>query len=170
MARRRRSTGRLEPHPLVKRLAAGGSQPPRFIVLAGLPGTSSRGGWRRLYLRLDAREYVEFRDSDVRHEERVSSAPLPDEQVVVWLAQTATTVRGRADSRETQTEFLRGRITATQLAGTAFALRSLGGVVAAHTASSCYHQCPSGFTACGPVLCTLPGFGCATSQSPDICV
>ena len=54
-------------------LPAASSEPPDAIVLTGFLGASGRAGYRRLYLDVTLKEYVEIPDDDVRHLEWVDA-------------------------------------------------------------------------------------------------
>ena len=67
------------------------SQPPDAIVLTGFLGTSGRGGYRRLYLDVTLKDYVEIPNDDVRHVEWVGA-----EQSVFGRKATLWVRRGAA--------------------------------------------------------------------------
>ena len=155
------------PHRLVARLVPDPSAPPPLMVVAGLTGASTAPGVQRIYLHAAGGDFVEFARADVLHEEHLGSEP----QHVVWLPRSAQIRRGRAQRRSAEGAFLSGDITRSLLPRLpAAALTPAALWARPYTAYSCYHQCPSGATACAPVLCTLPGIGCAVSQRPDVCV
>jgi hypothetical protein len=76
-----RGPAELPQHPFVDRLKPDPSQPAkRVIVLTGLPGSSDRPGYQRLYLTAKLDYYAEFLSPDIVHAEAVPAdrSPFPD--------------------------------------------------------------------------------------------
>jgi hypothetical protein len=80
-------------HPFVERLKPDpGSPPIRVTKIVGLPGTSDRPGYQRLYLTANLDYYAEFRTDDIVGTEVVSPDQSPvagQEASEVWLRRDA---------------------------------------------------------------------------------
>jgi hypothetical protein len=92
--------------------------PPHVRSLVGLLGKSATPGMWRLYLNPQLTEYVEFTEDDIVHSESLAKSERnPIGGTMVTLRGSATLRHVRAESRETQAEFLQGNITSRFLPG-----------------------------------------------------
>ena len=66
------------------------SEPPDAIVLTGFLGASGRSGYRRLYLDVTLKDYVEITNDDVRHLEWVGAEPsVFGRKATLWIRRGA---------------------------------------------------------------------------------
>ncbi len=139
---------------LVKKLVPDPSQVPSVRCLAGFMGSSTKAGYKRLYLTPELNEYVEFRTEDVVHTQSVATDRNPLGGSVVWLKRDAEIQHTRTESRDVKAEFLQGDITTAFLArarsAATFDWRGLGAFR----------------LAAGSFVCTLDSY-CITSVDTD---
>jgi hypothetical protein len=111
-----RSSGDIEPHPLVEALASDPSKPPtRATRLAGLPGRAADDTAVRLWLDADLTSFVDVPKDAIRHSQK-----LPDDQgTILWVDPEATLSYSSVQAHDVQASFLSGAISQQYLAGAA---------------------------------------------------
>ena len=81
-----------------QRLPSESSKPPDAVVLTGFLGGSGRAGYRRLYLDVTLKDYVEIPDDEVRHLEWVGAEQsVFGRKASLWIRRSAAleyTTRG----------------------------------------------------------------------------
>lgn len=155
---------------LVLRLAKNPLFLPNLTYLSGMARKSSKSGWCRLYVKPDLMEWIEFREADVVHREVISMGANELEWTIAWLNDGSEILRESIEPIQAQANFLRGEMQDHQVFNAVAFLAALGQVAQRWTKYSCYQHCATGKTICDIILCTLPGFGCAASRRPDVCV
>jgi hypothetical protein len=106
--RRERRPGKLDPHPLVKKLSDESGQPQNTIALHGYPGEAPADGEWLLWLSLAFTDSVQGRDEDIVHAET-----LPDDQgTVLYVKADAQLQYRRVQTQNVEASFLGGGIAA----------------------------------------------------------
>lgn len=102
----------MKPNEITERLVPNPSEIPDVRILVGFLGKTTKEGYWRLYLSLDLKEYVEFRQEDVAHSEQLEREDSPLGGTAVWIKRDANLQHTRITSREAQADFLQGRVRA----------------------------------------------------------
>ena len=85
------ATRAAEEHVTRQRLPSVSSKRPDAIVLTGFLGVSGRAGYRRLYLDVTLKDYVEIPNDDVRHLEWVGAEQsVFGRKATLWVRRGAT--------------------------------------------------------------------------------
>lgn len=96
---------------LVEKLVADPGQTPKVQTMSGYLGRSDRPGYWRLYLTPRLDEFVECREEDLVHSERLGAGADPLGTTMVWVNQDATLLHTRSTTGRAQADFLSGAIT-----------------------------------------------------------
>ena len=103
------------PNVLIEELAGDSVEPPPLVVLSGYLGTSTRGGYHRLYLTLDLSEYVEIPVDQIVRSERLEGEPSSAGATILWVNPQARLLHTRSVTLTAEAEFLSGNITGAYL-------------------------------------------------------
>lgn len=97
---------------IIENLVPNPSQVPNVRVLAGFLGKSSREGYWRLYSTAQLNEYVEIREADIVHYQRLSSEQSSLGGTLIWVKRDAELQHTRTTSGQAQASFFQGDISA----------------------------------------------------------
>jgi hypothetical protein len=112
---------------LVEQLSHTPDTPSDLRVEIGILGPSKRKGYCRLYRGPDPRDFLEIRESDIRHRRSLESESKPLSGTILWLSNDAHVRNVRSEQPRSQAEFLQGALINTFLPGTGVGGVSPGG-------------------------------------------
>ena len=118
---------RLEQDELVRELVPDPTEVPNAKMFVGLLGASAQEGCWRLYFSTELKDFLEFREEDILLSKSLKTEENPLGGTALWVRAEADVQVTRRPSRETEAEFLTGRIAANFLQGAAASGFSLAG-------------------------------------------
>ena len=150
---------------LVQQLSHRAGSSRKLRVELGILGPSDRDGYTRLYRGPDPRDFLEIRESDIKHRQSLETTSNPAGGTILWLSSRANVRNVRGHTADSHADFLQGPLADTFLPGTTVTGVPTGGAAV-----------PAIFTAFTSVPCAIATIGiiiytaieeCGTHTDPD---